>query len=342
MKIFFSSHAFYPSVGGIETVSLLLAREFTRAGHQVKLVTQTAARGPEPDLAFEVFRRPSPAQLLQLAAWADVVFHNNISLRTAWPLLFVRRPWVVAHHVWIPRTGGFIGLKGCIKRWVLRKASNISISQSVAKDFVTPSTVIPSLYDDTVFRLIPNIQRDRELVFVGRLVSDKGADLLIRAVADLKEGGLTPCLTVVGTGPEETTLKELARNLEIDSQVDFAGVRRGTELATILNRHRIIVIPSLWQEPFGVVALEGIACGCAVVGSEGGGLKDAIGPCGCTFPNGDVEALTRCLAKLLSRQELVGDFRHRAEAHLARHRPPAVARTYLQVFEACYHGNVAR
>ncbi len=41
----------------------------------------------------------------------------------------------------------------------------------------------------------------------------------------------------------------------------------------------------------GIVALEGIACGCVVIGSQGGGLKDAIGNCGLTYPNGDVAAL---------------------------------------------------
>ncbi len=164
-------------------------------------------------------------------------------------------------------------------------------------------------------------------------MSDKGADLLIRAVACLKERGLALSLTVLGEGPEETALKKLVRDIGIDRQVDFAGVRRGTELATISNRHKVMVIPSIWLEPFGIVALEGIACGCIVVGSEGGGLKDAIGLCGVTFPNGNAEALTRCLAELFSHPECWAGYRRHASAHLARHTAQAVSAAYLSVLE---------
>ncbi len=85
MRILLSSHFFHPSVGGIEQVSLVLATEFERAGHPVKVVTAT----PESDgkkFPFEVVRRPSPSRLLELVRWSNIVFHNNISLRTFWPI----------------------------------------------------------------------------------------------------------------------------------------------------------------------------------------------------------------------------------------------------------------
>ena len=94
-----------------------------------------------------------------------------------------------------------------------------------------------------------------------------------------------------------------------------------------------MVVPSLWDEPFGIVALEGIACGCVVVGSSGGGLKDAIGECGVTFPNGDVAALTEALANLLTNPEQLDSYRQKAQSHLARHQPTEVAKAYLKVFE---------
>ena len=47
-----------------------------------------------------------------------------------------------------------------------------------------------------------------------------------------------------------------------------------------LNRHEIMVVPSRWNELFGVVALEGMACGCAMLVSDGGGLPDAVGYAG--------------------------------------------------------------
>src|SRR6202021_2623014 len=100
------------------------------------------------------------------------------------------------------------------------------------------------------------------------------------------------------------------------ASVHFTGYANGHNLARLLNAHRLIVIPSIWQEPFGIVALEGMACGCVPVGSAGGGLCDAIGECGDTFPNGDIEALADILRKLLQSPERQTALRLRAGNHL--------------------------
>ena len=116
MRILFSSHAFAPSVGGLESVSRMLAEEFVRQGHEVRLITQTTSDTPD-DFPFRVWRRPSGKTLPVLVRWCEVFFHSNISLPRAWPLLLIRRPWVVAHHVWIPRREDMVGwLKAFLKR----------------------------------------------------------------------------------------------------------------------------------------------------------------------------------------------------------------------------------
>lgn len=329
MKILISSYSFYPSVGGLESVSTTLAREFSRAGHSVKLVTQTPSREADR-FPYEIIRQPSPARLLNLVRWCDVYFQNNISLLAAWPLLLIRRPWVVAHHIWLSPDW-----EGHLKRFFLRFAIGVSISPAIAADF-PPSVVIPDPYDNTVFYERSEIHRDRDLVYVGRLISDKGVHLVLEALTNLRSQGQCLTLTIVGGGPEEAALRRLAQQLGLDEQVCFAGMQRGHNLARLLNAHRVMIVPSIWMEPFGVVALEGIACGCVVIGSEGGGLKDAIGPCGLTFPNGDVEALTRCLTNLFDRPGHWAAFQAAATNHLARHTPAAVASAYLRILEcAC-------
>src|ERR1700749_4757419 len=95
MKILLTTYIFSPKVGGIETVSALLATEFVRAGHEVKLVTKTEEKDGI-ERPFEVIRAPSPTELIELTRWCDIFFQNNISLEMAWPLLLVRRPWVVS------------------------------------------------------------------------------------------------------------------------------------------------------------------------------------------------------------------------------------------------------
>jgi glycosyltransferase involved in cell wall biosynthesis len=338
MRILFSSHTFYPNLGGLEAVSLLLAREFARAGHEVVVITRTPPGEDGPDFPFALVRRPLARKMVRLTHWADVVFHNNISLRAAWPLLLVRRPWVVAHHIWLPRGHGLQGMKARTKRGVLRGARNIAISRAIADDLRLPCSVIPDPYDDATFRRRPEVDRDRDLVFVGRFVSDKGLPDLLQALVLLRRRGMRPGLTVIGAGPEESAWRRLTRDLDLERQVQFIGVRRGADLAVELNRHRVLVVPSRWNEPFGIVALEGMACGCLVVGSEGGGLKDAIGSAGITYPNGDAIALAAAIEQLLTGDDLQARCLEAASAHLVRHRPIAVAAGYLRVLEAASSG----
>lgn len=337
MKILIYSPAFFPSVGGLETLVSILAAEFGANGHEVRIVSQTANNQPD-DFPFEVVRHPGPLKLLDLMRWCDVYFQANISLRGLWPLTVVNRPLVASHNNWYQRPDGRRGWQDSLKHYLSRRATGIAVSNAVAEHVGSATAIIPNAYRADVFRLMPEIRRDRELVFVGRLVSDKGADVLLDALDLLKTRGLTPQLTIVGDGPQISALRSQAFNLKLDGQVVFAGVKRDEELAAVLNAHRIMVVPSRWREPFGIVALEGIACGCVVVGSEGGGLKDAIGPCGVTVPNGDAEALAEAIAGLLTDNQKLVSFRTHAKTHLAAHHPSAVARAYLQVFEQAVLG----
>ncbi len=337
MKILLSSYCFSPSVGGIETASEVLATEFVRAGHEVRLITQTA----KPDVRewpFEVFRTPSAGLLFSLVRWCDLFFHNAISLKTAWPLLFIRRPWVVSHQMWVARLDRGLGWQDRLKRFLLRFSTNVSVSRAMAADLQVPSVVIGNPYRDKIFMRRDVGARNKELVFLGRLVSDKGADLLLTALGILRREGIVPSLTVIGSGPEEPALRLQARELGLSGQVEFAGSQTGAPLAELLNRHKILVVPSRFHEPFGIVALEGIACGCAVVGSAEGGLPDAIGPCGLTFPNGDAVALAAALRKLL----IEGCSGEGASAHLAKHTAKAVAAAYLAVFKKAARKEVVK
>jgi len=321
MKILLGSHHFFPSTGGIETVSNLLAREFGALGHEVRVVTQTPGNGNFP---FAVVRRPGPLELLRQVRWCDVFLQSNISLRTLWPLLFVRRPLFIAHHIWITNRHGSAGWPERLKRFALRFATSFAISDAIGQSLPVPSIRVCDPYDDKIFK-DTGTTRTRELIFVGRLVSDKGAALLLDA---LKLMSAKPRLTIVGDGPERAALEKQASQLQ--SQVEFAGPQHGEQLADSLRQHQILVVPSLWQEPFGIVALEGIACGCAVIGSAGGGLAEAIGPCGVTFPNGDARALADAITRLLDNPTERERLRQNAPAHLARFTPSRVAARYLE------------
>jgi glycogen synthase len=329
LKILISSHAFAPSVGGIETVSALLAEEFSKLGHVVMIVTQTAAENEEQ---FAVVRQPSLRTLFGLVSWCDVFWHNNLSLRTVWPALPARRPVVITHQGSYCRQPQGLDLSLRLQRALSNRLTSVAISRFVASCFQPPPPVIPNPYDAGIFTQAATGERSGDLIFVGRLVSEKGLDVLLEALALLRARGPRPRLTVVGSGPEEKSMGQLATRLDLVDQVTWLGIKRGPELAEILNRHKILIAPSRYDEPFGVVALEGIACGCAVIGSQGGGLPEAIGPCGITFPNGDAAALADALERLLAapNQEFVAA----APQHLARFHPATIANSYLNLFQS--------
>lgn len=315
-------------------MSALLAQEFSRVNHQVVVVTQTSEEG-KGEFHFPVIRQPSIGKLFDLIKWCDIFWQNNLSLRTFWPTFVRPKPVVITHQGSYCAQPTGLDLPLRFKRAIANRATSVAISQFVADCFSTRSNIIPNPYDAHMFAQVSHsTPRSDELLFVGRLVAEKGLDLLIDALARLRSRGLQPRLTIVGSGPELTAMQKLSENLGLRDQVKFAGPKLGIELVEIFRQHKILVVPSRYDEPFGVVALEGIAGGCVVVGSSGGGLPEAIGPCGITFPNGDTERLAGAIEELLRAPDNRDRFLAKAPEHLARFHPASIARQYLELFQS--------
>lgn len=332
MKILICSHRFHPDVGGIETVSEILARHFAACKHEVHLITQSQGLSSDQSFPFTVLRRPSAQQLWASVCWADVVLQNNLELRLLWPWLLCRTPLVIALHTWIrTSTGQRSGLQR-LKRLALRVADQlIACSDALRLDSHPQATVIGNPYDSNLFRHVPALPRGRSIAFLGRLVSDKGCDLLLRAFAALQPTDWR--LSVIGDGPERAALERLSSELGVNNTVDFRGTLQGEALVQTLNQHEILVVPSRWREPFGVVALEGLACGCVVLASDGGGLPDAVGPAGLLFRRGDQADLQSQLSRLLGDTSLREQLRARAPGHLQGYQQEVVCNRYLSILE---------
>lgn len=322
MNIVLQTASYWPRLGGIETVARLLAEEFAALGHASVVLTETPGAGE--DGGPTVLRQPSLGRRAAALREADVVLMFGMSLRfLPWPVL-LQRPLVISHQTWYGSGGAAL-----LKRAAGRLVRNIAASQAIADALGAPSTVIPNPYDDGVFVRRDAVARVRDLVFVGRIVPDKGLALLIEALALLAREGLRLMLTVIGSGPDEGRCRAAAAAAGVAAQVEWVGSQAGEALAVALNGHRVMVVPSVWHEPFGIVALEGMACGCVVVGSACGGLPEAIGPGGRTFPNGSARALAEALREALAQ----APHSPAVKEHLRRHTRRAVALRYLEVLQ---------
>ena len=129
-----------------------------------------------------------------------------------------------------------------------------------------------------------------DLLYVGQLIRGKGVQLLLKAMARMK----TPrTLDVVGTGNMEAELKSLAAQLGIAERVCFRGFQRNP--LDWMREAKCVVVPSFWQEPYGLVAAEAVALGRPVVAFAIGGLPEACGGKATLVPPGDIDALAKAL-----------------------------------------------
>jgi glycosyltransferase involved in cell wall biosynthesis len=139
---------------------------------------------------------------------------------------------------------------------------------------------------------------DAVVGFVGRLVDQKGCEYLVRAVPEVLAAKPQARFVIVGDGPERDRLQALARELEVDAAVEFTGYDPAP--ARRMSHMTVLAVPSVY-EPLGMVTLEAMALGVAVVGSAVGGIPEAIadGETGLLVPPRDPGALARALITML-------------------------------------------
>ena len=132
--------------------------------------------------------------------------------------------------------------------------------------------------------------RKIDLLFAGQLIRGKGVQLLLAAMARMK----TPrTLDIVGTGNMEPKLRALAAQLGIAGRVRFNGFQSNPQ--DWMRAAKCVVVPSFWQEPYGLVAAEAVALGRPVVAFAIGGLPEACGGKATLVPPGDIDALAKAL-----------------------------------------------
>lgn len=184
---------------------------------------------------------------------------------------------------------------------------------------------------------------DQMLLFVGRIEPLKGIDMLIQALALLRQRGMFVCLSVIGGEGEngqEDVSAEMARLIAmrqqagVDDLVTFLGKRGQDTLPYYYSAALAVVVPSFY-ESFGMVALEAMACGVPVVASQVGGLAFLVqdGVTGFTVPVDDPQALAGRLAELIENPSLRQEMSAQAAAAAQNFGWGRIAEQMLELYE---------
>ena len=152
------------------------------------------------------------------------------------------------------------------------------------------------------YNTIPEIEecfvsrgRGEYYLFFGRLSYEKGIKTLIEAFTALNG----PKLKIVGTGPEEETLKAYVAEHHAEQKIEFVGYRKGDELKELIRDASFVVVPSEWYENNPMTIIEAYSAGIPVIGAHIGGIPEIIdeGHTGYLFQSGDIQGLTETIRK---------------------------------------------
>lgn len=218
------------------------------------------------------------------------------------PLVYTAyHTYAQSHRRWRPKHG-----YGVIEAWGYRRASMVAaISPSTAQSLLAMG--VPS---SKVTVISPGIRIDEShaddngdgepgrMLFVGRLEPEKGPLDAVRAMRSVIEQLPGAHAYVAGSGSLEPAVRDMIDACET-RQITFLGRLSDEDVAREFRRSQIVLVPSAF-EGLGLVALEAMAAGSAVVGYDVAGLHDTIGSHGILVPHGDCSGLATACVRLLT------------------------------------------
>jgi len=221
-------------------------------------------------------------------------------------------PFVVTVHgldaFFTRQVGGFAGtLCARAAGFVYRSARTVICVSERVRDQIEshPGTndnaaVIYNGVDPELFFPVRDELTSDTILSVGNLIPIKGHELLIRALAALRERYPRARLEIIGDGPERGRLQRLARALQVDGQVHFLGRQTRAQVAEAMRRCTTFALPSRY-EGLGCVYLEAMCSGKPVIACRGQGIDEVIqhGVNGWLVDPGNLKELSESLARLL-------------------------------------------
>lgn len=335
MKIIVSTKSFYPLLGGSIVFAEMMAEAFTRAGHEVILITRTPGTSLIPT-EYKILRQPSFYCLIKLAKWADVVLQVDASWRDVIPFLLHNVPWVPTVHRGKPPYRG-LGVRQrlllAIESAGYRVGNTIGVADYVIKNWKIKSPAIPNPYNDLCYRAPEsNAIRDIDILFVGRITRDKGVFVLLEALKILGNSGVRRKIVFVGIGPALDELRMASEAMENDYDFFFPGLEVSNAVATWMRRSKVLAFPTTpdWLEASPLTPLEAAACGCKVVAANIGGTIENVSSSHWLVKSGCVESLVQGLIDALDSD--LGKIDQETKRFLADRTLDHIADRYLNHF----------
>jgi len=164
------------------------------------------------------------------------------------------------------------------KRWQSALNSYVTCSNHLKnillQDGYNPVDVILNATPTTITRT--SISENPTIAYAGRLVKEKGVNILISAFSNIVKQFPKSKLLIAGDGPERENIEKLINTLELKNNISLLGYLNKDQMENVFEEVWVQVVPSLWNEPFGVVTIEAMMRGIAVVASDSGGLRDIV------------------------------------------------------------------
>ena len=162
-------------------------------------------------------------------------------------------------------------------------------------------------------------KKNKEVAFVGRIVQEKGVHIFVQSIRSLVKKYPEWKFRIIGTSKagneklETNYEKKVIRDFKaLGHNAEYSGFIPNSEVKEIMRTLSILVVPSIWEEPFCLTALEGFCNGAAIIASEAGGLKEMLDGTGLLIEDIDVIKLEKSIASLIQNNKLMQDYQNKS------------------------------